>query len=673
MDWMYPLPVGVYFLYVIQLFSRQSNAEIPTNYGAEQTQNSNEETFPREISFDIRQSDVIETLDLKRNPNIDINVPMCSLETGNVICELGTSKDVAFYQSKDQTGAFSLKISKDNHTELDGYLVTNNTAYVLEPSGKLANTFKNNSHYLRKRSAGITSNRHRSFFTQYLGHNMVHLSRRQVDPRDNYITDSDFDMPSTFTVEVLILIDHSLYKKFYKKHGNDDDTMTKLRYYFTHVVNGIDLRFSSINNTDFHIKVKLAGFFVAKDPTDMPFVLTYSQGQDKRSKVDGSTTLLGLTNFLKKSTNLPKHDHAMFFTEHDATNGRGYILGTSYLSGICTSMSTSVIVDHGSYNSGGIAAHELGHNLGVIHHDGDSVPEAANCPSAMNYIMAPSSAIINRKTVEYSFKFSDCSIYQMKQQVKKMRELHNNCLGEDSSGSSVTNGVVKPFLSVPPGQIMNVHGQCQEIYGNTSFMCPPSTIDEMCYKMYCFDPVKGICITASEQRAAMGTSCGDKKWCMLGKCIFDESAPSAPDNCPFPDVPPPKANCEQDASPFQCQDSIFKKRCCQSCSKNFTEEDYCTDTKILINGLSCLEFITKYGTYICHVDPSIKDFCCRSCHTLEQNIPTTYSPYTTNTDCTDNTYVRINGLHCTEFVAQNGKSECVRPLVAKHCCRSCYY
>lgn len=57
------------------------------------------------------------------------------------------------------------------------------------------------------------SDRHRSFFTQYLGHNMVHLSRRQVDPRDNYITDSDFDMPSTFTVEVLILIDHSLYKK----------------------------------------------------------------------------------------------------------------------------------------------------------------------------------------------------------------------------------------------------------------------------------------------------------------------------------------------------------------------------------------------------------------------------------------------------------------------------
>jgi len=47
----------------------------------------------------------------------------------------------------------------------------------------------------------------------------------------------------------------------------------------------------------------------------MPFVLTYSQGQDERSKVDGSTTLLGLTQFLKKATHLPKYDHAMFFTE----------------------------------------------------------------------------------------------------------------------------------------------------------------------------------------------------------------------------------------------------------------------------------------------------------------------------------------------------------------------
>ena len=40
---------------------------------------------------------------------------------------------------------------------------------------------------------------------------------------------------------------------------------------------------------------------------------------------------------------------------------------------------------------------------------------------------------------------------------------------------------------------------------------PPTSIEEMCYKMYCFDPSRKMCITGSEQRAAMGTSCGDKK------------------------------------------------------------------------------------------------------------------------------------------------------------------
>jgi len=54
--------------------------------------------------------------------------------------------------------------------------------------------------------------------------------------------------------------------------------------------------------------------------------------------------------------------------------------------------------------------------------------------------------------------------------------LRTNCLGEDV-GTASANGAVQPFLSVPPGQIMDVHGQCQEIYGNTSFMC---------VSMFCF-------------------------------------------------------------------------------------------------------------------------------------------------------------------------------------------
>jgi hypothetical protein len=50
------------------------------------------DSFPKDISFDIQNSDVIDSLHLKRNPNVDINVPMCSLEAGHVICEFGTSQ-----------------------------------------------------------------------------------------------------------------------------------------------------------------------------------------------------------------------------------------------------------------------------------------------------------------------------------------------------------------------------------------------------------------------------------------------------------------------------------------------------------------------------------------------------------------------------------------------------
>lgn len=61
-------------------------------------------------------------------------------------------------------------------------------------------------------------------------------------------------------------------------------------------------------------------------------------------------------------------------------------------------------------------------SLGVIYHDGDDNPVSMHCPRELNYIMAPSSAIINSKTKEYSFKFSDCSIAQMEDHVNLLTQ-----------------------------------------------------------------------------------------------------------------------------------------------------------------------------------------------------------------------------------------------------------
>ncbi|XP_056011219.1 A disintegrin and metalloproteinase with thrombospondin motifs adt-2-like isoform X4 [Ostrea edulis] len=590
---------------------------------------------PRHVQYTVHGIPEIQTLRLKRNDNINLNVPTCVIDQGFTICEYGNVQDIAFYHTTDKQGAFSIRLdptTPNTKTQLEGVLVAGKDAFVLEPNGPLSHSITPaHNHRIVKRSSYVnnwhaSTGRHEM---SYMDRRMVQLTDRHTfqDFQENMLHDVNYSTKRPYVVEVLVLIDNSLYQKFYKRHrGDEQETMTKLKYYFAHIVNGMDLRYSSINNTGFTISIRLAGFFIAKNTSDLPFVMTYRQGGDRRSKVDGSSTLLGLTNFLKSKKDLPHHDHAMLFTEYDATNGRGYILGTSYLSGICTAMSTSVIVDHGSYNSAGIAAHELGHNLGVIYHDGDDNTVSRHCPRELNYIMAPSSAIINSKTKEYSFKFSDCSIAQMEDHVNLLTQRarifrrKGNCLADDA-GPSYATMVVKPYLSIPPGQLEDVHTQCRQLYGNASFMCPPATTDEMCYKMYCFDPGRKMCITGSEQRAAMGTSCGDKKWCKLGKCVRDEKAPTVPDNCPFPDVPPPRASCKEDASPMQCQDPIFYKRCCQSCNR--------------------ISFAPTPPT------------------------PTRTVPM----NCQDNLFVRINSLPCEAFVAKTGL--CDRPIVQQHCCGSC--
>ncbi|XP_069108239.1 metalloprotease mig-17-like [Argopecten irradians] len=654
--------------------SSENKQEGTFNYNIRVNRQTVTSSHPQHMNFVIEDQGQKETLNLKRKDNIDINSPLCSLSQGQTLCEVGDIDNVAFYHSKDRVGAFSVKVNKNErrNKHIEGVFISEDKAHMVAPSSSLSHLLINESiHHITKRSSSFVAS---GRTVSILGRRMVNIveSSNHVNEYLNEMKEENSD----YIVEVLIMIDYSLYKKFLDKaNGQDGEAITQLRYYFAHIVNGMDLRYSSINNTDFRVSIRLAGFFVAKNKTDLPFVLTFRQGGDIRSKVDGSATLLGLTNFLKGKPNLPHHDHAMLFTEHDATNGRGHILGTSYLSGICTPMSTSVIVDHGSYNSAGIAAHELGHNLGVIYHDGDSSALTVRCPKELNYIMAPSSAIINSKTKEYSFKFSDCSIRQIELQMKKLSNRNRNCLAEDT-GPSLATIVVKPYLMIPPGQIEDVHNQCRDVYGNSSFMCPPSSTDEMCYKMYCYDPKRKICITASEQRAAMGSSCGNKKWCKLGKCVWDDKAPSVPGDCPFPDVPPSRTKCSEEASPFRCRDPSFYRRCCESCNKNFTKEESCKDMKILINGLQCGQFIQRYGTDICTLDPNVMNFCCKSCTNppaptvspIENN---SYSHVTAST-CTDNSFVRINGLECQDFISQNGRRVCDRDMINKHCCASCY-
>lgn len=46
---------------------------------------------------------------------------------------------------------------------------------------------------------------------------------------------------------------------------------------------------------------------------------------------------------------------------------------------------------------------------------------------------------------------------------------------------------------------------------------------------------------------------------------------------------------------------------------DFTDAEKCKDSKILINGLRCADFMKTYGTGVCNIDQNVKNYCCKSC------------------------------------------------------------
>eukprot|EP00105_Crassostrea_gigas_P039524 XP_019923672.1 PREDICTED: A disintegrin and metalloproteinase with thrombospondin motifs 18-like [Crassostrea gigas] len=75
-----------------------------------------------------------------------------------------------------------------------------------------------------------------------------------------------------------------------------------------------------------------------------------------------------------------------------------------------------------------------------------------------------------------------------------------------------------------PGQIYNASEQCRQIYGTSFCLSIGTTLEDICHKIYCWDPVlSNVC--SAKSSAAPGTSCGRKKWCQNGECIYDDRAP----------------------------------------------------------------------------------------------------------------------------------------------------
>lgn len=194
------------------------------------------------------------------------------------------------------------------------------------------------------------------------------------------------------------------------------------------------------------------------------------------------------------------HDVAVLLTRKDICAGANRpceTLGLSHLSGMCQPHRSCNINEDSGLPLAFTIAHELGHSFG-IQHDGkenDCEPVGRH-----PYIMTrqlqydPTPLTWSKCSKEYITRFLDRG--------------WGFCLDDIPKKKGLKSKVIAP------GVIYDVHHQCQLQYGPNATFC--QEVENVCQTLWC--SVKGYCRSKLDA-AADGTQCGEKKWCMAGKCI----------------------------------------------------------------------------------------------------------------------------------------------------------
>ncbi|XP_044088992.1 A disintegrin and metalloproteinase with thrombospondin motifs 12 isoform X2 [Neovison vison] len=202
----------------------------------------------------------------------------------------------------------------------------------------------------------------------------------------------------------------------------------------------------------------------------------------------------------KSDLNPAHHDVAVLLTRKDICAGVNRpceTLGLSHLSGMCQPHRSCNINEDSGLPLAFTIAHELGHSFG-IQHDGkenDCEPVGRH-PYLMSRQLQynPSPLTWSKCSKEYITRFLDRG--------------WGFCLDDIPQKKGLKSKVIAP------GVIYDVHHQCQLQYGPNATFC--QEVENVCQTLWC--SVKGFCRSKLDA-AADGTRCGEKKWCMAGKCI----------------------------------------------------------------------------------------------------------------------------------------------------------
>ncbi|XP_071454884.1 A disintegrin and metalloproteinase with thrombospondin motifs adt-2-like [Hetaerina americana] len=200
-----------------------------------------------------------------------------------------------------------------------------------------------------------------------------------------------------------------------------------------------------------------------------------------------------------------KWDHALLLTGLDlyvvGKNGKinDQVVGLAPVGGMCTGTNSCTLNEGRHFESVYVVAHEIGHNLGMIH-DG---PNAGNSCDPSSHIMSPTLG-------SGKITWSHCS---RKFLERFLNTAQSSCLFDKPKAP--TRHLDHSVGSLLPGERFNADQQCMLKYGRGSGRAE-SPGEGVCRDLQCR---RDRFTWASSHPALEGTDCGITKWCRGGQCV----------------------------------------------------------------------------------------------------------------------------------------------------------
>ncbi|XP_067667847.1 uncharacterized protein [Haliotis asinina] len=482
-------------------------------------------------------------------------------ERGTVLqTDLPQHENTAVYRSSAQGSAAIIQREEEDVYQLSGTIHVNNQRYNIWPK----------KHQVNKRQASDTRNQHelREIIPFNMSDDTVNLQSefptlQQGTPSN--VQDSQANVqdirsnvqgmsgnPVHYTIEMGVFPDFADYTGFLRNaNGNTTVTISNMRLYYAFVEEMMQIRYDTVNKQDpsFSITVWTKFINIATSAAGSPWTETTRNG----SVVPAIPALLGLVNYLL--VNAPRSaDAYMIFTRYDLVN-QFPVIGTAAIDQLCTDIPVGITKNFGSGIVGTIAAHELGHILG-LRHDSE-----VGCNDTDWFVMGSFIGFVPPLTPSNPWTFSPCSVATLKTTLS-VREC---ALNTSISGSTLsTNGQ-------RAGQTFHADQQCRDHFSSLSTFCRGvsryengTNYELMCRVTFCSAP-GNLCfgVIPLDQ-----TSCGDKMWCERGECVHNALAPARSAKCPQGDDP--AFTCE--AASCTTYSSPRLLACCATCAAQIPQK-----------------------------------------------------------------------------------------------------